>query len=113
MNKFEHLLSLSPTELADFFAEAFCAYPERNNCADLDCSACLLGWLNEKHNGSGLTEYEKIHASSLKKFAKDYASRLCQVIAPNSEACSKNSLCVLMPFKCAFEWLNSEYTERK
>lgn len=59
MNNFEHLLSLSPTELADLFAKTSCVYPDFDNCLVMDCPACVLGWLNEKHNGSGLTEYEK------------------------------------------------------
>lgn len=113
MNNFEHILSLSPAELADFFSETFCVYPDRDNCGNSDCSACILRWLNEKHNGSGLTEYEKMHSTSLKKFAKYYSHMICLHIAPNDEACVSNPLCMIQPFKCAYKWLNSEYKERK
>lgn len=113
MNNFERILSLSPAELADLFAETFCPYQETSNCANKDCSDCFLKWLTEKHNGSGLTEYEKIHSMSLKKFAKDYALRLCLLISPDDKACSSNALCLKQPFICVYKWLNSEYKERK
>ena len=112
MNNFEHLLSLSPAELADLFAKASCVYPDFDNCLVMDCPACVLGWLNEKHNGSGLTEYEKIHSMSLKKFAKEYAPMICPLISPSDAACKNNALCQLQPFKCAYSWLNQNYEER-
>lgn len=112
MNNFEHLLSLSPAELAKLLDSTFCAYPNRENCPNEDCVTCIQQWLTEKHNGSGLTEYEKIHASSLKKFAKDHASMICLLISPSDAACKNNALCQLQPFKCAYSWLNQNYEER-
>ncbi len=42
MNNFEHLLSLSPAELADLFAKTSCVYPDFDNCLVMDCPACVL-----------------------------------------------------------------------
>lgn len=112
MNNFEHILSLSPAELAKLLDSSFCAYPNRENCQNEDCIPCLQQWLTEKHNDSGLTEYEKIHASSLKKFAKDHAHMICMFISTSDEVCKNNPLCLLQPFKCAYSWLNQNYTGR-
>ncbi len=122
MTNFEKILTLSPAETAKLLCFVFCQNIEHDNCApadcetadasELDCEACTLRWLNGKHNGSGLTEYEKIHSSTVKKFAKDFSLAPCLLMPPDHAACKNNSsLCLMEPFKCAYEWLNSEYTE--
>lgn len=113
MNNFDYLLSLSHAELTKFLTDSFCPYPTRDERQNIDCASCILQWLNEKHNGSGLTEYEKIHSMSLKKFAKDYPQMVCSLISPSDIACINNPLCQLQPFKCAYAWLNQNYKERK